>query len=1266
MKYKIKLLLLSFLPIVSLSRDITIEKNLYWTKFHEVVVEGQAEIEKIHCQGCLTSGLSAEIPLFSEVFKLNSNEYISSVDFTSLSSEPINDYIFPQQQKSYISSTPEIKYSEAIERKTWRGIIEFIPLVNKNGRIEKVKHFTIRVRTGFRPVSTNKAPATTFKTSSVLNTGEWYKIAVNHDAVYKISYRFLEQQGIDVKNLDPGTISIFGNGGGMLPRKNSSFRYDDLEENAIVVQGESDGSFDKNDYILFYGEGPNKWQYIQGKQRFQHYTHKYSDTNFYFIRINGPTGKRVASVNVTGSPAATVTTFDHFEYHESNKINLLKSGDDWLGEVFDLQTSYNFPFNFPNIVPGSQAHARIQVVTASTVESNWNVTIQGTSGQFPGGVASGGYGQVFAKEVSREFDFTTSGSIITVELEYQKPSSSSSSKGWLDWIEINARRRLIINGNQLKFRDLNSVGNQFIRFEVSAAKQGTKIWEVTDHINPKIHSTNFSGGKIDFINEANSLKTYIAVNSYDSSCTWMGNVGNQNLHAESGYDYVIISHPLFLQAANRIKMIHEARGLDVVIATPQKIYNEFSSGKQDIVALRDFVRMLYQRATTPDDAPKYLLMLGDGSYDPKNRIGGNTNFVPTFESDTSYHPAQSYVSDDFYCMLDSNEGTWTKHELMDVGIGRIPAQTLDQANKVVDKIERYLSVKSHGDWRNLLCFVADDEDSNVHMGQSNGFANQAQTKDTAYNIEKIFIDAYKQHATPGGERYPDAREALKRQVQRGALIVTYSGHGGEVGWAHERILTMNEINNWSNNYNLPVFLTATCEFSRWDDPQRVAAGEVVLMNPVGGGVGLLTTVRLVYSGDGGAIASTFYKYVFDKVNGEYQTLGEIYRRVKNEVSISPGFRNFNFLGDPALSINYPKFNVMTDSINGLPVTSIDTVSALGLVTVKGHLTDLSGNKMTNFNGILYPTVYDKSQDIETQNNDGHGVFKFNLRNKKLFRGKASVTNGEFSFQFIVPKDIAYNYGRGKMSYYADNQQVDANGHSFDFIVGGTDPNAAEDNQGPDVEIYLNDETFVYGGITDENPILIAKIYDQHGINMAGTGIGHDISAILDGKTDNPIVLNDYYSAEIDNYQAGSVTYPFEGLEPGPHTLTLKVWDVYNNSSEATIEFIVQEYQDIALNRVLNYPNPFTTNTSFWFEHNQPSTVLDVKIQIFTISGKVVKTIEKIVENEGFSQNLNNPISWNGRDEYGDKLGRGVYIYKLQVRSRRNGTMAEKLEKLVIL
>ncbi len=384
--------------------------------------------------------------------------------------------------------------------------------------------------------------------------------------------------------------------------------------------------------------------------------------------------------------------------------------------------------------------------------------------------------------------------------------------------------------------------------------------------------------------------------------------------------------------------------------------------------------------------------------------------------------------------------------------------------------------------------------------------------------------------------------------------------------------------------------------------------------------------------------------------------------VKNINATQGNTRNFSLLGDPALKIAIPRYEVLTTQINGKPISQMDTLRALSKATISGIVTDGNGNQLNDFNGLIYPTVFDKERDKKTLNNTGGGVFNYSARESKIFKGKATVVNGAFSFEFVVPKDISYNFGQGKISYYADNAQVDGNGFTERFILGGSDPNAVIDNQGPAIELYMNDASFVYGGITNESPYLLANLSDDQGINTVGNGIGHDLVAILDQNTENAIVLNDYYEAETDSYQRGSIRYLLSELPEGRHTLTLKAWDNANNSSEKTIEFNVVSEKDIKIENLVNYPNPFTTNTEFIFQHNQPGTPMDVKIEVFTVSGKLVKSIDQVVVSEGF---LSRDIRWNGRDDFGDRIGKGVYVYKLKVRSR-NGSVTEKYEKLVIL
>jgi len=682
------------------------------------------------------------------------------------------------------------------------------------------------------------------------------------------------------------------------------------------------------------------------------------------------------------------------------------------------------------------------------------------------------------------------------------------------------------------------------------------------------------------------------------------------------------------------------------------------------------MRMFYERHSG-DDAPKYLLLFGDGSYDFKNRIAGNNNFIPTYESAESLNPIGSYASDDFFGMLDPTEG-FNIHTIgagqLDIGVGRFPVSNADQANALVNKVIHYATSRDClNDWRNMLSFIADDEDSSTHLDQQEDVIDIIKDRFPVYNFDKIYLDAYQQTTGSGGQRYPQVNIDITNRIERGTLIWNFAGHGGELGLTQERVVTIPEINAWKNINNLTLFITATCEFSRFDNPELVSAGEYAILNKDGAGIALFTTVRLTFSSSNKALNSNIMDTIFSRQGGSHLRLGEVLQFAKNATGSSFNNRSFALLGDPALMLAFPKYDIETLTIKGEAAGSqSDTLKALERITITGRIVyPETSNIVSNFNGVCIPTVFDKESSYNTLSNDPTSPARqFNLRNNIIFRGPVTVKNGNFSFTFVVPKDIRYEYGEGKISYYARHANTldDAHGYYNNLIVGGFSDNPITDDAGPIVQLFMNNTQFVNGGMTDENPDFLALVEDDIGINTVGTGIGHDITAILDNNTANPIVLNDFYEAAQDDYTKGSVRYPYRNLSEGPHTIRFKVWDVANNSSEATIDFVVVKNQELALSHVLNYPNPFSTQTNFFFEYNQPNVPVDVEISIFTVSGKIVKNIYASIVSSGFRSE---PISWDGTDDYNDKIGRGVYVYRLRVRTPE-GKMAEKYEKLVLL
>ena len=1159
--------------------------------------------------------------------------------------------------------------------------VEIIP-VRKNGeQVYTLDEFKVQY-TGSR-VNDNailqKRGSSSFADNSKLNSGDWYKIKIDQTGIYKITYDQLKEMGIDVNQVNPASINIYGNGIGLLPTQNDVERPDDMVLNRCEFVGGADGVINRNDYILFYGVGPDTWQFSDAKNKFTHTKHLYDTESHYFIGVN--TGDPAYRMEVEGeSPLSAnqiVTEFDDFNLHEIELENLIESGSIWLGDHFGQVESRVFSFSFPNII--STTASVETIVYGRTVglgqTSSLIIDVNGQSTPYSiQGVKPFNLTSAYAQRVVNTTNIIPNNPVINVTINHN--GVGVADEAWLDKIEVNARRSLSMVGSQMSFRDKNSVGAANVaEFRLSSNFANLQVWDVTNPREAKQLVMRSSLGTHQFKYGADSLREFIAHTgaSYFSP-EFIEQVDNQNLHAHESVNYLIISHPLFLNQANSLAEFHEEKqGLSTRVVNVLEIYNEFSSGTRDVTAIKDYLRMLYTRAQTGDDNElKYVLLFGDGSFDNRSDRADNTNFLPTYQSRESMIATASYVTDDYFVLLDDDEGDGLTEQI-DAGIGRFPVQNTEEARQMVDKVKRYmtgsvsgLNTINTGEWKNRICFVADDEDANIHLNQAISLATKVESEHPSYNVFKIYLDAYKQVTTPGGERYYEAQNDLNELVNRGALIINYTGHGGEVGWAEERVLDLTNIKGWNNGAKLPIFMTATCEFTRFDDPGRTSAGEFTLLNPNGGGAALLSTTRVVFSTPNFNLNTEFYNvalYYLDE-SGDINRLGEVIRVTKNRraVSGSTNHRNFALFGDPAVPLNFPRHNVVTKKINNQLIGSgVDTLKALSKIVVSGEVQDDQGTVLTDFNGTVVPIVFDKEQTLSTLGNDGDSNKQiFSVQNNIIYKGKVNVVNGLFEYTFVVPKDVGAAYGDARLSYYAWSDVNDATGVETQVTVGGTADSVAIDDIAPEIDVFLNDEQFINGGLTNENPSLIAKMFDENGLNTVGTGIGHDITAILDGDQNNPIVLNDFYEADIDQYKSGKVSYQLNDIEPGPHTLEIKAWDVYNNSAKAKLEFVVANQEELRLDHVLNYPNPFTTQTAFYFEHNQPGDLLKVKLQIFTISGRLVKSFEQFMQTTG-SRSM--PIAWNGRDDFGDKIARGTYVYKLMV-TNSTGKKAEQFQKLV--
>ena len=1224
-----------------------------------------------------------DLSLYTEKFKGSFQSFeIINAKYENLTQ------VLTDEQTSFIKNQSQLNVSSVFERKIEYTLIRIIPYrLNNAGKVEKLVSFDL-VPSKSNASKINTTNVRTYASNSVLKTGEWFKMGVSSSGMYKIGYEDLSNMGIAVDQINPKNIRIYGNGGGILPESNLIARHDDLQENSIIVNGENDNKFDRGDYILFYAAGPNNITYDNNNKILLNTTNPYTTESYYFLNFDIGAGKRISTQSSsTVPPTITVNDYNYFDVYEKNYStgvnNTIKSGRDRFGEEFNNQTSYDFNFSIPNIITTKPLKiradllGRVQEPSSSSYQVKYNGTVVSNITCFGVGFS---YDEAYGSNVTTGYMSLTPSENINLNITYNKPDITAL--GYLNFIWINAYRQLKLNGNQTAFRNLDATG-KIAQYNFSTDNTSAiTILDISNKIDPKKQEFTVNGSSLSFVIDNTTLHEFHAYTGTSFSAPRMlGKIANQNLHALGQYDFIIITHPDFKAEAERLAEFRRTNNsLRTLVVVPSDIYNEFGSGAQDASAIRDFMKMFYDRAgNNINEMPKYLLMFGDGSYDNLGVVKSNTNYLVTFESRNSITPFGSYVSDDYFGLLDDVEGDWDTNPnanygsvALDVAVGRLPVQNATQARQMVDKIIKYSNVETFGDWRNKYVLIADDQDDNLHLRHAEVHSQIIRSRNKDFNIDKIYLDSYQQISTPAGNRYPEVNAAFNQRVNSGALVINYVGHGGENGLAHEKILTIEDINGWKGLDNMPVLLTATCSFSRWDDPSFQSAGELTLLNPNGGAIALFTTTRIVYANENKSINEAFLKSLFDSTNiGSTNTLGDIFRKSKNYngLGLTINQRNFTLLGDPSLPFATPKYKVVTESINGKDINAVDadTVKALSTIEIKGYIADRNGNLLTNYNGIVYPAVYDKKTSQRTlgqdRGNAGSTQVSYEVQKSVIYKGKASVQNGRFTFTFVVPKDISYNLGYGRLSYYAQLGNVDANGSFDSVLVGGSSNNVINDTEGPEMNVYLNDENFATGGMTGENPLLIVKLNDQHGVNTVGNGIGHNITASLTSENETQkIDLNEYYESTLDNYQQGEIKYPFAKLAAGKYKLSVKAWDVINNSSEKVVEFTVLESKNFSIDKVYNYPNPFTTATGFQFEHNRPGDDLDVMIQIFSVSGRLVKTINQNIANAG-SRVAN--MNWDGKDDFGDKLARGVYVYRMKVKAA-DGVISDKYQKLVIL
>ncbi len=1125
-----------------------------------------------------------------------------------------------------------------------------------------------------------------FKTESVLADGDIYKISFENTGIYKIDYSFFSsQEGIDINAINPKNISIYALNGGVVAQSLSEKRVDDLEEIPIYIKGEGDLSFDPGDYILVFFEGADR--YKLGSQNIEFEKNPYSLNNYAFIKVAESEGKRI-----TLSPSVSVSqysnTTESIRRHETERLNLLGSfggtqgsGKRWFGESFANEPSQDFSrsFEFPKLVPGTRAEVTAQFAARSSVGSAFELNVEGNS--FERSIFStntGNIESVYARIgfINDLVSLNSSTPHVSLRFLPQAPNSEA----WLDYIQIIAEEFLNFNGQELHIFRRDSSFEPAFGYTINTSN-ALRIWDVSNIHDIREMESSFNGNSQSFSYETDSeLKQFWAFReeTTQNSVEFVAKLNPQNLHGLDRADLAIVYYGAFEEAAQKLADHRRSHSnMAVVTADVEEIYNEFGGGRAEPTAIRDFVKMLYDR----DPNFRYLLLLGDASYDFRG-LNANLefqNFVPTYETEESLNPIEAFPSDDFYALLSDNEGDDSLDGALDIGVGRIPCKSLQEANGVVNKIISYdTNPKSLGEWRMRTGFAADDEDNNIHMRQADGIATLTENNHPELNQQKVYFDAYNQESTPGGARYPDARSALVNNIQNGQLVLNYLGHGGPKGWAQERVLQLSDLTNLNNFERLPILVTATCSFTGFDEPNVVSAGELALLNPGGGAIALFSTVRAVYSSQNERITREVFKKIFTRNTGERQTLGDIIQQAQNSNSsdtISSNTRKFMLFGDPSQTIALPQYRVEFTELNGTDIHEdrIDTLGALSKARVKGHISDYNGVMLEDFNGDVFLTVFDKASTIKTLDNDNKGrFFEFSSRKNTLYKGSASVVDGRFEIEFIIPKDINFEYGKGLLSFYAsDNTSRDAGGYYDKIIIGGTSEEGFADNEGPLIQIFFNNRSFVDGGETGKNAIMIVDLEDENGINLSGTSIGHDITAVFDGNQHNPIILNGFYNPTPNKLGAGTVVYDLINLDEGRHTVTIKAWDILNNSSEKSIDFVVIDSEEGFIKNLSVYPNPAQMNgeINFCFEHDLVNTNIDVTVELYDTQGRFISSSEQALFSSGSKVEL--PLVFGSSTEisngFGNLFEQGILFYKIKIESDELNLQRESnFEKLILV
>ncbi|MBN1632546.1 MAG: type IX secretion system sortase PorU [Ignavibacteria bacterium] len=1110
--------------------------------------------------------------------------------------------------------------------------------------------------------------------SSVLATGDFYQFDIKETGIYKIDRTLLQNAGINVDNIEPSTIKIFNNGGRELPYNNSIPPPEDLIENRIFVQTNQVGKFD---YLLFYGLSIKEWDYDSVTKKFKNYYNHYTNSNIYWLNFNISSGKRMQVINSPNVAGIQPLYYFYDKFFEKPEIlNLGSTGTLWLSQNISYNEGFTFTKQLPGYIQGSDIRLLLRFGNSSSVSAYSQLKDDNSSflkfySVYP---VSGDFSHFRSYLVEEYYALNSGFSSINLKLSLPAQYNQPNVKGNYDFYEIHYRRSFnSVQNNYLMFTSPDT--NTTVEYVVSPyTASGIKVFNVTDNYNVSIiNPISFSGGVLRFQDniEYNNPQRYISVSgeNYKTPNLTPGKIPNQNLRGiTQGASYIIITPTEFISAANRLKAYRETPGinkLNTLVVDVNQIYNEFSCGVLDPVAIRNFIKHAYINWQEP---PVYILFFGDGSYDFKNIYNFSVkNYLPTVQRSTEdINEIYSYPSDDFLADINENNNE-PEPAVPDFATGRLCINSINEANIAVDKIIDYENSITNASWKKKLMYVADDgwttsspngEEGSMHTDQCEVIAEIFTPKD--FEKEKIYIVTYPTVITPQGRRKPGANVDIIKGWNDGRLVINYVGHGSTDLWAHEHVFVRDEsIPQLTNKNKYPLLTIASCDLSRWDDPFLISAGEELVSIKDKGAISVVSSVRPVYSAPNAIFNNKLWEiFMFrkDTLNLPIRFGNAMYLTKNLIPNFSHNDAKFCLIGEPALRISIPQFFTRIDSINNTPYTDTAYIKALQKIKISGSILRPDSTFWSDFNGEMDLKVFDVDKKIDIIDFSVH--FIFTLDGGKIFSGKTNISNGKWHIEFIVPKDISYGSGSGKILAYFKDQINQGSGYNKRFVINGIDSNAAIDTTGPEITLFMDTRNFRSGDLVNQDTKIIADFYDESGINLTGT-TGHKIDGIINDEENNKLDLTQYYNTT-SGYQYGTLEYPLQNLIDGKYTLKVKAWDTYNNPSETEIIFQVKNNTALFVNNVTNYPNPFKENTSFIFQHNFDSP-LSAEIKIYTVGGKLIKEISR---NNLLDKNV--IIEWDGRDADGDAIANGVYLYKIIIKTADGGFTNSSIQKIVKL